>query len=418
MMRPLVGTYVLSLGGTEWEASIALAAFSIIPTVLAILVGGIVDSWGTRPILIVGGVLMTLGGGLLLIPLLATVIASQVVLGLGTLCVWVSLQTSVTTATDEAESRDTRASRIATFSLFVSFGQTAGPALGGALQSVGGYAVAFATYASLSFVLFVFAWIVAPKTARAGGAPAGRRRTPVISTYREAGRLLRRPTVVIAVLVSFTALLLHDIRSAWQPLLLHGAGLQQWQIGLVLSVSALAGFCARPFFALLLRVLGAPWFVGLVLTVGAGAAMLMPLAPGELSYVLVVSAVGGLAVGFAQPLSLTLLSDDVPGDRMGIAAGMRSMGNQAALVISPAAFGAVTAIASLSVAFLVVGGAAAAAGITSAVLLASARRRRPGPPADDPPSEHQLSGHPPPVDALPDDLVDVAAGPTPSKGLR
>lgn len=373
MMRPLVGTYVLSLGGSEWEASIALAAFSLIPTVLAILVGGIVDSWGTRPILIVGGVLMTVGGALLVVPLLATVIASQVILGLGTLCVWVSLQTSVTTSADETESRDTRTSRIATFSLFVSFGQTAGPALGGALQSVGGYAVPFITYASLSLVLFLVACILAPR-ARVRPPEGTRRRTSVFATYRDAGRLLRRRTVVIAVLVSFTALLLHDIRSAWQPLLLHGAGLPQWQIGLVLSVSALAGFCARPFFSFLLRVLGAPVLVGLVLTIGAGSAMLLPLAPGEVSFVIAVSAVGGLAVGFAQPLSLTLLSDEVPGGRMGIASGLRSMGNQAALVISPAAFGAVAALATLSLAFVVVGGAAAVAGITSAVLLATARR--------------------------------------------
>jgi MFS family permease len=369
MMRPLVGTYVLSLGGTEVDASIALAAFSLGPTVLAILIGGIVDSLGTRPILIVGGSLMTAGGGLLLVPQLGTVIVSQVVLGLGTLCVWVSLQTSVTTAGDAGESRDTRAKRIATFTLFVAFGQTVGPVLGGGLQTVGGYPLAYVVYTGVSFLLLLFALIVVPRALRR----RAKRSIAIIRPYAEAGALLRNRTVVIAVLVSFTALLLHDIRSAWQPLLLHGAGLEQWQIGLVVSVGALAGFFARPFFALLLRVLGAPLFVGLVIVVGATTAALVTVDPGNMPFLIAVGAVNGLAVGFAQPLSLMLLSDDVPSNRLGIASGLRSMGNQAALLVSPAAFGLVSAVATLSVAFLVVGGAAAVGGVLSAVLLATAR---------------------------------------------
>src|SRR5690606_17895371 len=80
----------------------------------------------------------------------------------------------------------------------------------------------------------------------------------------------------------------------------------------------------------------------------------------------------------AQPLSLTLLSDEVPSSQLGIASGLRSMGNQAALLTSPAAFGAVTAVASLSAGFLVVGGAAALVGVLSAVLLARASPRRAG----------------------------------------
>jgi MFS family permease len=374
MMRPLVGTYVLELGGTEVDASIALAAFSVIPTVLAVLVGGVVDGWGTRPILIAGGSLMITGGGLMLIPNLTTVIVSQVVLGLGTLCVWVSLQTSVTMSTGPQESRDARASRIATFSLFVSIGQAVGPLLSGTLQSTAGYPTAIATYAGLSMLLFVFAIAIAPSRARV--AQSERRRMPVLGAYADAAKLLRRRTVVIAVLVSFTALLLHDIRSAWQPVLLHNAGVDQWQIGLVLSVSALAGFCARPFFALLLRVLRAPLFVGLVLVLGASTAMLVIAAPQNLPFLLSIGALNGLAVGFAQPLSLTLLSDDVPSDRLGVASGLRSTGNQSALVISPIAFGTVSAFATLSAAFIVVGGAAALAGVLSALLLAFHRSRR------------------------------------------
>lgn len=375
MMRPLVGTYVLSLGGTETEASVALAAFSLFPTLLAILIGGIVDHWGTRPILILGAALMVAGGGLLLVSQLATVIASQVLLGLGTLCVWVSLQTSVTRARGAAESREARAGRIATFTLFASVGQTAGPALGGLLHSGGGYELAYATYVSISLVLLVVAIALAPRRTEPRTRRGG---IPVLRPYLGAAALLRHRTVTIAVLVSFTALLLHDIRTAWQPLLLHGAGMPQWQIGAVISVGALAGLAARPFFGLLLRAVGTSALVGLVVVVGAVTAMLVTVAPHSVVYVISLGVVNGLAVGFAQPLSLTLLSDEVPSSQLGIASGLRSMGNQAALLTSPAAFGAVTAVASLSAGFLVVGGAAALVGVLSAVLLARASPRRAG----------------------------------------
>jgi len=408
MMRPLVGTYVLQLGGTALDASIALAAFSLFPTVLAILIGGVVDGWGTRPILIVGGALMVVGGGLLLVPDLTTVVVSQVVLGLGTLCVWVSLQTSVTTGAGPDESRDTRASRIATFSLFVSFGQTVGPALGGSLQSAGGFALAYSTYAALSLLLFLVAVLALPRAAhrRVRGSVA------VARPYRQAAGLLRDRTVVIGVMVSFTALLLHDIRAAWQPLLLHDAGLEQWRIGVVLSASALAGFFARPFFTVLLRALGAPLLVGLVLGVGASTAMLVVVAPGDMPFLVALGAVNGLAVGFAQPLSLTLLSDAVPTRQLGVASGLRSMANQAALLASPAAFGVVSVFATLSAAFLVVGGAAAATGLLSAVLL-GLRRPEPGVGASSAPTDGSSSDG-----AADDSPSGPARSPDPQKESR
>ena len=67
-------------------------------------------------------------------------------------------------------------------------------------------------YAVLSLVLLVVAIAAAPRTQPQRG---GARGIPIVRPYAEAVALLRNRTVVIAVLVSFTALMLHDIRSAW-----------------------------------------------------------------------------------------------------------------------------------------------------------------------------------------------------------
>lgn len=371
MLRPLIGTHVIELGGTETEVSIALASYSIFPTILAVLIGAITDRWGSRRLLRVGGALMIVGSALLFIPTLAAVIASQVVLGFGTLACWVSLQTFATMPRDDVEDRESRTKRIATFSLFVAFGQSVGPALGGGLQTLGGHTLAFAAYVALATALTIVALTLAPPASVTKTGTAA----PLLGAYREAVRMLRNRTVLVAVLASFTALVIHDIRTAWQPVLLSGAGLEQWQIGIVLSTGALAGFAARPFFAVLLRRLGQALMVGLVLVTAATSVTLVVIAPGNMAFLLVISACSGFAVGFAQPLTLSMLSDEVPVERLGIASGLRSMGNQAALLASPATFGAVSAVASLGTAFLAVGGVAAAVGLTSGLLLAFPRRR-------------------------------------------
>lgn len=371
MLRPLVGTYVISLGGTEIQASIALAAFSIFPTVLAILIGAFTDRWGTRRLLVTGALLMVIGGGLLFIPALAAVIVSQVVIGLGTLACWVSLQTIATRPLHSDESRDVRLARIATFSLFVAFGQSTGPAIGGVLQSLGGHALAFACYSLLALILGGASLHVVPKLPP---QPAEERRS-LLRSYRDAFSLLRNPTVLVAIMASFAALAIHDIRTGWQPILFAGSGLTPWQVGLILSTGALAGFAARPFFTHLLRWLGPSLMVGIMLAVGGLTSMAVVLAPGDMGVLLGIGALNGLAVGFLQPLSLSLLADEVSPERLGLASGMRSMGNQAALLASPAAFGVISAVSSLGVAFVVVGGAAASAGLAGGLILAIVSRR-------------------------------------------
>lgn len=370
MLRPLIGNHVIALGGSTTQASVALAAFSVLPTMLAILIGAVTDRWGTRRLLALGALLMVAGGGLLFLPTFGAVIASQTVIGLGTLACWVSLQTIATQPQGDGEGREARLGRIAMFSLFVAVGQSTGPVLGGLLQSLGGHLLAFGCYSVLAVVLGCASLRLLPKPEPRPGSP----RPPLFRSYRQAFSLLCNPTVLVAVLASFAALVLHDIRTGWQPILFAGAGIEPWQIGVILSTGALAGFAARPFFARLLGRLGAPLMVGIALALGGGTSMLVVVAPGDMSYLLVIGTLNGLAVGFMQPLSLSLLSDEVSPAQLGLASGMRSMGNQAALLASPAAFGAISAVSTLGVAFLVVGGAAAAIGLGGGIVLAARTR--------------------------------------------
>ncbi|WP_250445521.1 MFS transporter, partial [Actinotalea sp. C106] len=175
MLRPLIGPYVLDDGGTATEASLALASFAVLPTLLAIPLGAMTDRWGVRTLLVSGGAVMTLGGGVLFVPAgLAGVMASQALIGVGTLAVWVSLQTVATLSRGEDEPPRVRNARLATFSLFLAAGQAIGPALGGLLADAGGYFLAFGAYTGLSALLILLALAVrsGPRAAAAAGSGA------------------------------------------------------------------------------------------------------------------------------------------------------------------------------------------------------------------------------------------------------
>ncbi|WP_298461609.1 MFS transporter [uncultured Cellulomonas sp.] len=373
MLRPLIGPYVLGQGGTASDASIALASFAVLPTVLAIPVGALTDRWGPRALLVAGGAVMAVGGLTLFIPAgLAGVIGSQALIGVGTLAVWVSLQTVATLAQHEAETTAARNARLATFSLFLAAGQAIGPALGGALVEVGGYAMAFAGYTGLSVLVVALALCVRGCRPE---AQSRRPRPPVLRAYREGLAMMRTPTVAVTVVVSFTALVVLDIRNAYHPVLLSGAGLAQWQIGLLLSVAAAFGFLSRPFFPLAMARLRPTVMVGLVLGVGSVSVVAVVLAPSDVGVLAVLAAVNGFALGFAQPLTLSLMADHTPEEQRGLASGLRSTANRAAQFANPAIFGLAAGALTLTGSFVLVGGLLAAVAAGSVAALGRAGRR-------------------------------------------
>ena len=349
MLRPLVGPYVLAGGGSEQQASLALASFAVLPTLLAIPLGSLTDRWGVRSLLVAGGTTMAVGGALLFLPYgLPAVIASQAVIGVGTLAVWVSLQTVATMPLDGEESTRSRNGRLATFSLFLAAGQAIGPALGTGLAEVGGYRTSFLAYTLLSLVLVGLSLAV---RSRPRGA-----RLPVLRSYGDAGRMMRVPAVTATLVVSFTALVVLDIRTAYHPLILGQEGVPQWQVGVLLSTAAVFGFLSRPVFPATMARLRESTVVAVVLLVSSASCIAVAFVPPELWLLALLSAVNGFALGFAQPLTLSLMADHTPADRRGLASGLRSTANRGAQLVNPALFGALTAAVPLVGAFGVVGG--------------------------------------------------------------
>lgn len=380
MLRPLVGPYVLNEGGSATEASIALASFGALPTLLAIPIGAMTDRWGARRLAIPGALMMVLGGPMMFLPpTLPTLITSQAVVGLGTLIYWVALQ-AVAVTPQSGDTRDKRNSRLAVFAFFMAAGQAIGPVLGGALESWGGFSLAFAGYTGIStlLVLLTLALPLATTTRKATLAPSGSMRTlGIFRSYREAFQLLRDPGVFAAVTVSFGGLVIWDMRLAYQPVLFTEAGLAQWTVGLLLGVAAVAGFLAPPFFARAMRSLGSKVMVGLVLGVGAVSLCAVALDPTNFLLLVLCALINGFAIGFVQPLGLALMSDAVAAGRQGLASALRAFANRGAQFANPAVFAGASTMVGLGGAFVVVSGLVLVLG---AVSIAALKRLENPPP--------------------------------------
>ncbi len=350
MLRPLVGPFVIGTGGTATQASVALASFAVLPTLFAVPLGSLADRFGDRRLLLVGSAGMIVGGGLLLPGSLGAVVAGQLVLGVGTLAVWVALQATATRSVQE-ESRAERDRRIATFSLFVAVGQLVGPFLGGAVAEAAGFRASFGVFMALSLAVLLLSLRRPAVPAHEGAAPRLGFGRGAVRSYADAWRLLRVRAVLVTVSASFLVLVVLDLRTAFHPIYLGGIGYSPLVVGALLSTGAAFAFLAKPLFGVLMRVLAPAVLVGLTLGIGAVSVGLVVLTD-DLAVLLVLAAVNGFALGFAQPLTLALMAEHTPADRRGLAAGLRSAANRAAQLVDPVVFGLLLALLGIQGAFL------------------------------------------------------------------
>ncbi|WP_250446500.1 MFS transporter, partial [Actinotalea sp. C106] len=213
--------------------------------------------------------------------------------------------------------------------------------------------------------------------ATAGAPGTGATTRPSLRrAFPDAMALMRNPTVAVTVVVSFTALVVLDVRTAYHPLLFSGAGVPTWQIGVLLSVAAAASFASRPFFPLAMVHLRPQVMVGLVLVISTTSVIAVVLVPGDVAMLGVLAVINGFALGFAQPLTLALMADHTPEDQRGLASGLRSTANRAAQFASPAVFGASAVVLSLTGSFVLVGGLVLAVSTVSVVTLVRQDRVR------------------------------------------
>lgn len=370
MLRPLLGPYAAGLGLSASSIGVIIGVQAVPAVLFAIPLGAALDRSGARRILAAGAVLMLAGGAVMLVADdAATLVAAQVVLGFGTLGVWLTIQSLVTFA---ARDPSQRGRSIANYSVCIVTGQLLGPLLGGAVADAFGYRASFAVFSALCLGLVTAALIRDADHdfgVRSTGTPDRRR-----SSHRDAFTLLTSRAVRLTVAVSFLALFLVDLRMTFVPVFLDGVGWSPALIGVLLSTSSACALLARPLFPVIIGRFGPATAVAVCLLPGAAALGLLTLTTST-PWLFAIAAVAGVSLGLAQPLTLSLTAEYTGPAQRGLAVALRVLANRLALWLSPMLFGLLVTVVGVQAAFLTGTGVLAvlAAGI------AARFRKLPGP---------------------------------------
>ena len=238
MIRTIIALYANANGATEWEIGVLLGVYAVFPFLLAIPVGGLIHRMDKVKLLRFGVLLMACSGGIYIFAnQFWILLVAQIVAGIGQLFVWLIFQVMITEGREEA----TKHAKMATFSLFIAFGQLLGPLLSGVLSDLLGYQSTFICYFAICILLIILCFRIDDEKKEL------RRYSlhELLQTYKESISLLKNPGFVAALLFSFIVLFIIDVRMSFLPIYMNVLSFSNTMIGVLISLASFAALLVK-----------------------------------------------------------------------------------------------------------------------------------------------------------------------------
>ena len=178
---------------------------------------------------------------------------------------------------------------------------------------------------------------------------------PQMSLPSAAWRVLRRPGMAGAMLVSVAVISSVDVLVAYLPAYGEATGLSVETVGILLAVRAGASLVSRVFMGRLIGLLGRQTLLT-ASTAIAGIGILLLPSVGSVPLLVVLMVFTGLGLGLGQPMTIAWVANRSPRDERGLALGVRLTGNRAALLVVPTFMGAVAGASGIAAIWLVLAG--------------------------------------------------------------
>jgi MFS family permease len=359
-IRPSVAYRALDIGASPFEVGLIAASYNLLALPFALPMGRLADRVGPERFAVVGLTITTIATVWLAVVDSVLSLASVFVLaGLGQTIILVAQQTTIANRGDHAG----RAKRFGLYTSAASVGQILGPlvillAVMAPTEGSPGVAGVVPEASGLTIVLLVCASLTAlaalvgvPLAVAAGGRP--RADEPPSSMIQTATRVLRRPGMVRAMLVSTVVVSSIDMLGAYLPVLGEAHGIPVATVSILLTLRAGATLASRVVISLPLRVLGPRLLLATGLSVAAAAMLLVGVAPTD--WVLAGLMIAfGLGIGIGQPLTISWVADRSPRAERATAIGIRLAGNRLALLTIPIVMGAIAGTAGIGLSFVTV----------------------------------------------------------------
>jgi MFS family permease len=362
---PFIPLYLSSQGASVVLVGIIVGVSGILPLLLSIHAGALVDDRG--PTVVAKGSVVLFGvAGVVLTGLhnVWGVAAAYALMGIGNIGFAVAPQAIVAAASAPAA----RIQNYGYYFLWTSAGAVVGPVMGGLVAGRFGFTAAFA----LIWLLMLPAFAV---TTRMRVSAVPRRGVSLATAYTLTSTIVRQPGVGATLFISFmVGGCGQTLQQSFYPLYLHKVGLSTALVGVVVATVSLSSMLVR---SLLSR--GVAWFGYMRLLLGATALTAVALGVTPLLRrfwpLMLASGLMGASTGFTQPLTMNLMVESVAAEFWGVAVGIRQSVQRLASVVSPIAFGLVITANGIESAFFL--GALSLAGAVTIMAHVTGHGRRP-----------------------------------------
>jgi MFS family permease len=320
--------FALELGASEFTVGVLMSLFALLPTLLSVSAGRLIDRAGPRrPLTLSLGALTAAAALPFVFPFLEILYLSATLAGVSFMYVHIAMN-SVFGAHGSPEERAVNFSWLA---LGFSISNSIGPLVAGYAIDGLGHAQAFLVLALFPAVALVLLWLRKRPLPRPDHVPLAAR-AGVLD-------LLQIPGLRHTFFVSLLLATGWDLYTFLIPLYGARIGLSAAAIGVILSTFAVATFAVRLSMPLLVKRLRQWVVIATALGVSGSCYLLFPFAT-TVPPLLALSFVLGLGLGSAQPVIMSLLYEASPPGRQGEAVGLRTSMLNGSHTLIPLASGA------------------------------------------------------------------------------
>ncbi|HYN13424.1 MAG TPA: MFS transporter [Burkholderiales bacterium] len=334
--------FALHLGASEFTVGLLMALLAVLPMLLSVSTGRLVDRTGPRRPLALSLLILILGTTLpFLHPSVEILYVSSTLLGVGFMYVHIAMNSVI----GAQGMREERALNFSWLALGFSISGSLGPILAGVAIDLIGYEKAFLMLGAFPAIALAMLW--------------SRRRPLPRPEYRTRARgskvrdLFRIPGLRRTFVVSGILAMGWDLYSFLLPLYGVRLGLAAATIGLIMATFSVATFVVRLAMPVLVRHVRQHLVIGAALGVSGSAYLLFPMVS-SVPLLMALSFVLGLGLGSAQPVIMAILYEQSPPGRQGEAVGVRTSVLNASHTFIPIVSGALSAVLGMTPVFWLV----------------------------------------------------------------
>jgi MFS family permease len=332
--------FALELGASRFTVGLLMALFALLPMLLSVSAGRLIDRTGPRrPLLFALGSLACATLLPFLFPSVTVLYVSTTLVGTSFMVTHIAMN-SVFGAHGSPEQRAVNFSWLA---LGFSISNSIGPLIAGFAIDGLGHSRAFlilAIFPLAALVLLALRKRPLPRPLRHGTPAAD---SGVLDLLRIAP--LRRTFIVSATLAMGW-----DLYTFLLPLYGVSLGLAATTIGMILSTFALATFTVRLTMPILIKRLKQWVVIASAMAVAGSAYLLFPFVE-AVALLMVLSFILGLGLGSAQPIIMSQLYEASPPGRQGEAVGLRTSLLNGSHTLIPLVSGAISTAFGMAPAF-------------------------------------------------------------------